>query len=609
MIRFSHAVSFGLALLGLSACGGGTAPDPSQATAAAAPHENLTRIVERYWDERRPAGNPLTPQFLADSLAVERRSLAELLTVPSSGLDTGSRLTYDIFKRQRQLAIEGFTYPAELMPVNPFEGMPWQFALDAADLGRRPLAGAKDYGDWLAQIDGYVGWTHQAIANMREGMRRGYTSPRVLMQRTLPLLQSLGTDTSANIFYQTLQSMPESIKEPERTRLTSSLNGAVRDKLLPAYRELYEFIQSEYLPRARTSVALTVLPLGPSWYAYRIKRATGTQLTAGEIHNMGVAEVERVRARLLSLAAGAPLPGAAGVGTAMGASTATSTAATSRAAGARSGASVAAGAGVGADAGTGVATGAGEPLKAYQDLKAQVLAAVPTLFSAVPRADFEIRAVSPTPWAPRLPAYQSATPDGRSPAILYVDATSSTARPANLDISGFLQEAIPGRHFQSAFQQERTDLPKFRRFGTDPAFDDGWALYAASLGEELGLYRDDEARRGVLLRQLGCAAALVVDTGLHALDWTPARAADYLRQQLSLSAADADLVVDRFVALPGDALACTMGQLKIQALRSRAQQVLGARFDIHEFHSEILKDGSMPLDILEAKMKLWLDAH
>jgi uncharacterized protein (DUF885 family) len=315
-----------------------------------------------------------------------------------------------------------------------------------------------------------------------------------------------------------------------------------------------------------------------------------------------VGKVERIRARLLSLGAGAPLPGAAGVATAMGASTNTATSVAA-------GAGVATGAGIGADAGTGAVTGAGEPLKAYQDLKAQVLAAVPTLFSAVPRAEFEIRAVSLTPWAPRLPAYQSAAPDGRTPAILYVDAASSTARPANLDISGFLQEAIPGRHFQSAFQQERADLPKFRRFGTDPAFDDGWALYAASLGEELGLYRDDEARRGVLLRQLGCATALVVDTGLHAMDWTSARAADYLRQQLSLSAADADLVVDRFVALPGDSLACTMGQLKIQALRNRAQQVLGARFDIHEFHSEILKDGSMPLDILEAKMNLWLDAH
>jgi uncharacterized protein (DUF885 family) len=597
MNRFSHAVSFGLAFFGLAACGGGAAPDPSRTAAPVTPHENLTRIVERYWDERRPAGNPLTPQFLADSLAVERRFLADVLAVPVSGLDAGARLTYDIFKRQRQLAIEGFTYPTELTPVNPFEGMPWQFALAAAGLGQRPLAGAKDYEEWLAQIDDYVGWTHQAIANMREGMRRGYTSPRVLMQRTLPLLQSLGTDTSANIFYQTLQSMPETIKEPERTRLTSSLNSAVRDKLLPAYRELYEFIQSEYLPRARTSVALTALPLGPSWYAYRIKRATDTQLTPGEIHNMGVADVERIRARLLSLPASAPLPGtAAGAGAGVGARTAPR-------------GSGAVGANAGADVETGAAAGTGEPLKAYQDLKAQVLAAVPTLFSAVPSADFEIRAVTPTPWAPPLPAYQNAAPVGRTAAILYVDAAAGATGPANFDIAGFLQEAIPGRHFQSALQQERTDLPRFRRFGADPAFDDGWASYAATLGEELGLYHDDEARRRVLLRQLGCAAALVVDTGLHAMDWTHARAADYLRQQLATSAEDADLMVDRFVALPGDALACTVGELKIQALRSRAERVLGARFDIHQFHSEILKDGGMPLDILEAKINLWLDVH
>src|ERR1700721_563516 len=356
MDRFSHAVSFGLALLGLAACGGGAAPDPSRTGAPVTPHEDCTRIVQRYWDERGPAGNPLAPQFLADSLAVERRFLADVIAVPVSGLDAGARLTYDIFKRQRQLAIEGFTYPAELTPVNPFEGMPWQFALAAAGLGQRPLAGAKDYEEWLAQIDGYVGWTHQAIANMREGMRRGYTSPRVLMQRTLPLLQSLGTDTSANIFYQTLQSMPESIKEPERTRLTSSLNGAIRDKLLPAYRELHEFIQNEYLPRARTSIALTALPLGPSWYAYRIKRATDTQLTPGEIHNMGVAEVERIRTRLLSL------PASADAGA--GARTAESAAG---AAGAKGGANA------GADIGTGAPAGTGEPLKAYQDLKAQAV--------------------------------------------------------------------------------------------------------------------------------------------------------------------------------------------------------------------------------------------
>jgi uncharacterized protein (DUF885 family) len=565
MTRFSHAVSFGLALFGLAACGGGRAPGASPAAATVAPHENLARIVERYWDERAAPGSPLTPQFMADSLALERRSLAEVLAVPRAGLDPDARLTYDIFKRQREVEIQGFTYPDELMPVNPFDGMPWQIARAAAALGQGTLGSAKDYENWLGQIDVYVGWTRQAIANMREGMRRGYTSPKVVMERALPLLQGLGADTAANVFYRAAHSMPQTLSEPERTRLTSSLDAAIRDKLLPAYRELHDFIQGEYLPRARTSVALSGLPLGPSWYAYRIERATDSGLTANEIHAIGVAEVERIRARLGSLPAGVPS----------------------------------------ADAGADT----GRLLSAYQELKAQTLAAIPTLFSAVPGSDFEIRAAGPASLPMPSLAYRSAAPDGRTPAILYVNVASGAERPAQLYIAGFLQEAIPGRHFQAAIQRERTDLPKFRRFGGDPAFVDGWALYAAFLGDELGLYRDDQAKRAALLVQLGCAAALVADTGLHAMDWTRARAVEYLHQQLDLDAADAELRVDRYVALPGDALACTLGELKIQALRTRAQQVLGARFDIREFHAEILKDGAMPLDILEAKIKLWLDAQ
>jgi uncharacterized protein (DUF885 family) len=170
-----------------------------------------------------------------------------------------------------------------------------------------------------------------------------------------------------------------------------------------------------------------------------------------------------------------------------------------------------------------------------------------------------------------------------------------------------MQEAIPGRHYQSSLQQARADLPKFRRFGADPAFEDGWALYAASLGEDLGVTREDEARRGVLLGQLRCATALVVDTGLHAMGWTREQAADYLRAQLAADPAEANLMIDRFAALPGAALACKMGELKIRALRSRAQTVLGTRFDPLEFHSQILKDGAMPLDILEAKIRLWTE--
>ena len=275
---------------------------------------------------------------------------------------------------------------------------------------------------------------------MREGMRRGYTSPQVLMERMLPVLQALGEDTSTNVFYGLLRSLPDTIKEPDRTRLSESLNLAIRDKLLPAYRQLHNFIQSDYLPRARTSVALSALPLGPSWYAFRVKRATGSSLTPKEIHATGVAEVERIRARLQSLLAGAPADAAA-----------------TGPAGVKTGANAAANGNVGV-------SDASNP---YLEWKVQTLAAMPALFSDAPQVDL------------------AAAPAG--------------VAPVGASIALFLRDEIPGRHYQTLVQQARADLPKFRRFGRDPAFVDGWALYAESLGEELGLYRDDEAKRNALL--------------------------------------------------------------------------------------------------------------
>jgi uncharacterized protein (DUF885 family) len=541
----------GLALLGLAACGAPPKPAPPQAAAPAVPHESLDRTVDRYWDERASRGDPISPQQIADSLAVERRYLADVLAVPRAGLDADSKLTYDIFIRQRELDIEGFTYPAELLPVNPFDG-PWlQLARSAADTAQHPFRDTKDCEDWLRRIDEFPTWSRQAIANMREGMRRGYTSPRSLMQRALPLLKLLGEDGSANVFYLPTRSLPQSC-------LTQNFAAAVKDRLLPAYRRLHDFIQDEYLPRARPSVALGLLPLGPSWYAFLAKRATASALEPKEIHAIGLAEAERLQARLASLP-----PPASGAGASP--------------------------------------KDAAELLDGYRLLEAQMLAAMPGLFAAVPPVDFEMRGADPfTPAATPL-IYRPAAPAGGT-AVLFVNAAPNGVRRAGVDTPSFMQEAIPGRHYQSALQQARADLPKFRRFGTEPAFVDGWALYAASLGEELGVTRDDEARRGAILGQLRCTAALVADTGLHGMGWTREQAVDYLRKQLSADAADADLMIDRFVAMPAEALACKMGELRIRALRNRVQTALGARFNIREFHSRMLEDGAMPLDILEAKM-------
>jgi uncharacterized protein (DUF885 family) len=548
----------GLAFLGLAACGAPPKPAPIEAAAPAVPHERLNQMVDRYWDEKASRGDPISAQQMADSLAVERRYMAEVLAVPRAGLDADSRLTYDIFKAQRELDIEGFTYPAELMPVNPFDG-PWlRLALSAADTAQHPFRDASDCENWLRQIDGFAVWSRQAIANMREGMRRGYTSPRALMQRTLPLLERLGEDTAANVFYLPARTLPP-------TCVSQSLAAAVKDKLLPAYRGLHDFIQSEYLPRARESLALSVLPLGPSWYAFLVRRATDTAHEPKEIHAVGLAEVDRLQARLSSQPPGVPPAGAA-------------------------------------------PKDAAELVQGYQLLEAQILGAMPSLFAAVPPAEFEIRAADAFTLAAAPLVYRPVAPGGGT-AVLYVNAAPVGGRRAGIDTPSFMQEAIPGRHYQSSLQQARADLPKFRRFGTDPAFVDGWALYAASLGEELGVMSDDEARRGVLLGQLRCAAALVVDTGLHAMGWTREQAADYLRAQLAADPAEVNLMIDRFAALPGAALACKIGELKIRALRNRAQTVLGTRFDTLEFHSQILKDGAMPLDILEAKIRLWTETR
>jgi uncharacterized protein (DUF885 family) len=549
-------------LLALAGCGGPQAPAPVPPATTAAPQDQINRIVERYWDDHLSLGNAIAPQVLADSLNIERRYLAEILTVPPDRLDAKARLTYDIFKRQREVAIEGFTFPDELMPLNPFGGTPLQFAAAAADTAQHPLSTAAQYEDWLRRVDEYVRWTQQAIANMREGMRRGYTSPRALIERMLPLLQRLGEDSTANVLYLPLQSMPAAIKDPERARLTKEISVAIAKRLLPANRALHDFLQQQYLPRARAGIALSELPLGREWYAYRVKRATGTTLSADEIHRIGVAEVERIGARLQ--------PPREEPGAAQGAAA--------------------------VKAGT-------VQLDAYRDLAARVRDAIPGLFAETPMDDFDFRYAE---WL-REPAtalfYRLPGPAGIPQAVLYINPAA-----AQVSVSSFLERAVPGSLYQTAIQQGRADLPRFRRFGTEAAFVEGWGLYAASLGEELGLYPDEAARVDAAARQARCAVDLVVDTGVHAKGWTRAVALEYLHAHLSIDEAEADSLIDWYAANPADALACKMGELKLRAIKARAQQVLGGRFGIREFHSEILKDGAMPMDILEAKMNAWMDA-
>ena len=539
----------GIALFALAGCGAPSAPAPPQAAKAPPPAGQLNRIVERYWDER--PGDGISPQMLADSLNVERRYLDELLGVSRDTLDAPSRLTYDIFRRRRELNIEALTFPNELLPINPFGGMTQQIAAQAAELAQRPTANASDFENWLRRIDDYVRWTQQATANMRDGMRRGYTSPRSVIERMLPILERLGVDDSANVFYAPVRSMPEGIKDPERTRLTGDLTRAIGEKLLPANRALHDFLQKEYLPRARTSLALSELPLGREWYAFLVKKTAGTALSPDEISRAGAAEVERL---------GPPPPREA------------------------------------------TAVAASGLLNAYKELEVQVQAALPQAFAEVPKSDLEIRSAE---WLPRAAAslYYQDSPPGSG--ILLVNTGRGEKTPPS--IAGFLQRGLPGEYFQIALQWQQTDLPRFRRFGSEAVFTEGWGLYAASLGETLGLYGDESARLDAAAGERRCAVGLVVDTGLHAKGWTRVQAFDYLRAHLGVDDVDAQSLIDGYAASPAEALAC-VGAMTFRALRARAQQTLAARFNLRDFHSQILQGGAMPLDILEAKMKSWMDA-
>ncbi|HEY2145652.1 MAG TPA: DUF885 family protein, partial [Steroidobacteraceae bacterium] len=369
---------FLLALLAPAGCG--APPPPSSASAKSAPPEQLNRIVERYWDERQPLQNAISPQDLADSLSIERRYLADVLRLPREGLDEDSRLTYDIFKRQREQAIEGLTFPEELLPINPYEGMT-QRLVESAQAGK-PLTAA-DCEDWLKRIDEYVRWTRQAIANMREGVRRGYTSPRALIERMLPILEGLGADGPGNVLNTPLHSIPESINEGERSRLTKAISNATAQELLPAIRVLYDYLKHEYLPRARVGMALSDLPLGPRWYAYRVKRAVGLSAAPEEIYRIGVAQVERLGVQ--SQASQPETPNVA-------------------------------------------QPGAAELVSAYKDLADKVRTVLPDLFTEAPKEDLDIRAMV-WPLEPATPLYyRRAGPAGVPPAVLYVDIARGGAR-------------------------------------------------------------------------------------------------------------------------------------------------------------------------------------
>jgi uncharacterized protein (DUF885 family) len=526
--------------------------------------------------------NNLGPEWIAASLALEKQSLAALREIDPATLGSADRLTYDIFHSERERDIAGFVFPGELLPLDQFNNRAADFAVWGAGAGGHPFRNTKDYEDFLARIDDFLTWTDQAIANMRRGMALGVVQPRVVMVKLLPQLRAIAVDDpKQSVFYEPLRKFPAEVSAADRARLTAEYERAIAGKLVPVYRKLADFVEREYIPACRASVAWSALPNGQAWYAYFVERYTTTSMKPDDIHELGKREVARIESEMDGVRRQVGFKG---------------------------------------DMQAFFTYLKEDPrfffknerevLEAYRAAKTRIDALVPAMFSLTPKADYEVRAVEPFRAQSSAGAfYERPSADGSRPGVFYVNTHDMKSIPIYGVETLSLHEASPGHHFQLAIAQELTDLPRFRRFGGYVAYNEGWALYAESIGRELGLFKDPYQYYGRLNDEMLRAMRLVVDTGLHSRGWTRERAIAYMLEHSTMGQNDAVAEVERYIVLPGQALGYKIGQLRISALRAKAEKALGARFDVRAFHTEVLRDGPVPMDVLELKIDRWIAAR
>jgi uncharacterized protein (DUF885 family) len=569
------------------------------AKAASAEAQRLRDITE-HWYEQYLQLNPLTAtvqgdhryddkfgdyaseRWMADWLAIEQEALQKLRAIDPTKLAGEDLLTYESFKYGREISIEGFRYPSELLPVNQFGGLHTYFAVLGSGAGAHPFKNTQDYEHFLARMDGFVAWVDQSIANMRSGAERGLVQPQVVVERMLPQLAALAvSDPKQSVFWRPITQFPAAVKPADRERLTQAYADKLATKVLPAYQRLHDFLKDEYLAQARPTIAWAELGNGAEWYAYLVRYHTITSMTPDEIHELGLKEVARIRGEMErvknQVGHGGDLRSFFDA--------------------------------LRADLNL-YFTDPAELIAGYQSIRERVDAGMPLLFARMPKAGFEIRPVEAFRAASEAAgSYSPGSPDGKRPGVFYVNTHDLPSRPKYAMEALYLHEAIPGHHYQGSIAQEATDMPRYRRFAYDTAYGEGWALYAESLGHDLGLYTDPYAQFGALSAEMWRAVRLVVDTGMHAKGWTREQAIDYFRANTALGDADIKAEVERYIAWPGQALAYKVGQLKILELRRRAQAKLGPRFDIRAFHAQVVDSGSLPLAVLEKKIEQWIEGQ
>ena len=530
-------------------------------------------------------GDGISDAYYAAERDAAAADLAALKRIDRARLTPSERISYDVFKWQRGTDLRG--YQPDLLaltavrPIDHFGNVPTSFAEFSSGGGAAPYKTVQDYDHGLSRINGFVVYLDRAIARMRDGMASGVTQPKLVMVNVVGQLDAmLAEQGDKNSFLKPVHKFPAAIPAAEQERLKAAYVAAEATEIRPALTRLRSFIADEYLPRSRDTVGLSAMPGGDKLYAYLVQSSTTTDLTPDQIHRIGLSEVTRLHAEMEAVKDQVGFSGTL------------------------------------KQFFEHVRTDPKFEPQSREWLQAQFVATgkrldatLPKLFVTLPKSKLEIR---PTPALTEKGAargsYSRGAPDGTRPGVFNFNAYDLPSRKTPGIETLYLHEGAPGHHFQISLAQENAALPDFQRFGGNTAYVEGWGLYAETLGRELGVYTDPYQYFGFLDSQLFRAIRLVVDTGIHSKGWTRDKTIQYILDNSSRGLTNATAETERYIANPGQALAYKIGQLKISELRARAEKALGPKFDIREFHTQVLMSGALPLSVLEAKVDDWVKA-
>ncbi len=597
-----HAFMLAAAVCALAAPGMMPAPAFAQAASAAAesPGERLHRLF-RESDEDNLRRNPISALFRGDfryanrigdyltdandaaEKAAAEQELAALAAIDRAALNATDRLAYDVFQFQREDDLADYAPDllalTNVRPINHFSGLHTFYPVLASGRSAAPFRNVEDYENNLRRHREFVAIIDRAIGRFREGLASGVVDTRLTITNVIQQLDTQLADApEASPYFGPAENVPDSISETERVRLRDALLASIRDEIFPAYRRLRDFLADEYLPQARVGDGLVHMRGGDRLYARLIVENTTLPLTADYVHDLGLREVARIRGEMDEIRTRVGFSGTL------------------------------------AEFFEFLRTDPQfEPQsrewlrEEYYAIGRRVDERIGEFFSVLPRTRLEIREVEAfREQSEAAGSYQDGTPDGSRPGIFYYNAYDLPSRRTYGMETLYLHEGAPGHHFQISLANENEALPNFMRFGGNTAFVEGWALYAETLWDELGMETDPYQRFGGLNDEMLRAMRLVVDTGIHARGWTRDQAIQYMLDNSGMSRTEVVSEVERYIAIPGQALAYKIGQLKILELRARAEQALGDRFDLREFHAQVLMTGALPLTVLERKIDDWI---